>query len=433
MTPLPPRSGGRDRILLALLFCLSGWQAGAQSLSPPLPADIAQDIPGYDATRGVTVQSRLRPDYQPQGQRVGDFVVRADVAQSVGYDSNVFGTEPGRGSFIAETAPTLSVASDWSRDALFGALSLDNQAYLQYPNQSRTDWTGTIGGAYMLGREPLRISYSHLSLHQDRTDLGALPTDTPVPFQVEALGASYLWRQARFTFEPTLNATIYRFDSTTIGGLAAPQAFRDRDVLQASLLSRYELTPERSLVVMLRSTNATYTSQPAASVNQNSTGYEVLAGIDDDINGLWRLRLLGGYGVRSFQSPGIATYQAPIAEASVVWTPTALTTVSGWLIRTIQDADIEGATAAAYTGGQLAIDHEYLRNLLLNIHGGVQQADFLQLHQSQTLYSAGAGITWLLGRHLRLGLTYDYTTEQGPPALGNFIRSIALLRLQAAL
>ena len=53
-------------------------------------------------------------------------------------------------------------------------------------------------------------------------------------------------------------------------------------------------------------------------------------------------------------------------------------------------------------------------------------------------FSLGAGVTWLLNRHMRLSATYDFTDQTGSsnPALqttGSYMRSIGLLTLRFAM
>ena len=53
-------------------------------------------VPGYGEAPGVTVASRVRPDFDPPGVRVGSFLLRPRWAEGLGYDNNVFGSSERR-------------------------------------------------------------------------------------------------------------------------------------------------------------------------------------------------------------------------------------------------------------------------------------------------------------------------------------------------
>ncbi len=189
-------------------------------------------VPGYGAAPGVTVASRERADFDPPGIRADSFLLHPQWEEGLGYDDNVFGSSTDqRGSWLVGSHPSLLVASDWLRDSLGGYLGADDLRYLDQPRQSFTNWTAALGGGLAIGRDQLTISVAHFSLHQPRTELDAVPSDTPVPYQVNDVRAGYTIALNRMSVTPSLAFTTYRYDITTIRGLPASQAYRDRDVV----------------------------------------------------------------------------------------------------------------------------------------------------------------------------------------------------------
>jgi hypothetical protein len=83
-------------------------------------------VPGFAVEPGVTVTSRLRPEYEYPGLRLGSFVAHPELVESAGYDTNVTATEPAHGSSLLETNATVPIISDWGRDSLGASLSVDN-------------------------------------------------------------------------------------------------------------------------------------------------------------------------------------------------------------------------------------------------------------------------------------------------------------------
>jgi len=382
--------------LIACLFACSGVRA--QLLSAYFPSG----VPGYATAPGVTVLSRARPDYNSLGARLDSFMLLPRLDEGLGHDSNVFGGSSGRGSWIVGTHPSLLVNSDWSRDALGGYLGLDDTRYLDQPRQSRTDWTASLGGTLAVGRDQLTLALAHLALHQDRTELDALPSDRPVAYQVDDARAAYTIALNRVAITPSLDFAAYRYSDTTILGAPAPQGYRDRNVLQGAVTTRYEMAPQRNLVVVIRALGSHYVAPQPGQPTRDSTGYEVLAGLDDGADAVWRYRLLAGWEIRDFAASRYPTHQAPIAEAELIWNPSGLTTVTGSLTRSIEDAAQEGIAGYTYTSAQLTLDHELQRDLLLRLSAGMQHADFLQGGGAATGLSVGGGATWLMNRHMPL-------------------------------
>ncbi len=400
-----------------------------------LSSHFPDGVPGYGTAPGVTVASRARPDFDPQGIRVDSFVLHPQLEEGLGYDSNVFGGAPQRGSWLVGTHPSLLVASDWSRDSLGAYLAVDDARYLDQPAQSTTNWTGSVGGTVAMGRDQLTLSVAHFSLHQARTDLDALPSDTPVGYQVNDARLAYAIALDRMTLTPSLAYSTYRYDSTTIFGVPTSQAYRNRDVVQGAITTRYEMSPQRNLLVVVRALDSHYVAPQLGMPTRDSTGYQALVGIADDGDAVWRYRVLVGWEVRHFAASQYQAHQAPIAEATVIWSPSGLTTLTATLNRSIEDAAQEGIVGYTYTSARLVVDHEYRRDVLLQVSAVMQHADFLQGGGQSTSVTLGGGATWLLNRNMRLSATYDFTDQRGSsnPTLlttGNYTRSLGMLTLR---
>jgi len=419
---------------LALGCGLLGGGAGAAWLDTLFPPG----VPGYSAEPGVTVVSRLRPDTQPEGVPAGAFILHPTWEQSIGYDSNVLGGPAPLGSWVLGTRPSLLAASNWSRDALGLYVGADDRRDLGAPAQSRTNWTASLGGSLDIGRDRLTLAVAHIDSHEDRTDLDALPTDRPVPFQVDDVRASYAWLSGRWTVTPNLEAASWKYGATSILGVPANQSYRDRTVLQGGTTVSYALAPQRTLVVVIRAIGQDYTHSSPGAASLNSTGYQALAGFDYADDAVWRFRLLLGAEHRDFAAAAYPARTAAIAEGEIAWMPSGLTTVTAVFARSMEDAAQEGVAGFTYTSARLTLDHELQRDLLLHASAGLQRADFLQSGTQQTSYSLGVGATWLVNRRAQVSATYDFTGQQGSgsaalPLSGSYARGLALLTLRFGL
>ncbi len=416
-----------------LLTLLAGAHAGAQVISTLFP----EGVPGFGTQPGVTVRSRLHPELDPLGLRVGAFRVLPQLEQSIGYDDNVLGGNPRQGSWTVSTRPSVLVASDWSRDAFGAYVALNNTAYPAMASQNRTDGTVLVGGTLDIGRDKLTLSAAHISTHQDRTQLDALPTDRPVAVSVNEVRAAYEVATGAWVWTPNIQASRWVFGGTTIQGVPTSQSYRDRDVLRGGVTVRYELAPLRNLVVVTRAIGQRYIRPTPGQPSSDSTGLQVLMGIDYDDGAVWRYRLLLGGETRRFASPAYASHSGMIAEGEITWTPSGLTTVRATLSRGFEDAAQEGVSGYTYTAGRVVVDHELFRDIRLSANGGVQQAAFFQGGR-QWGYGLGGGVTWMMNRSVRVSATYDYTAIQGSPGgIGpvgsDYGRNLALVTVRLGL
>lgn len=421
-------------IAAALLGLLAAARAGAEILSTLFP----EGLPGRGHGAGITVGSRLREEQAPVGLRDGPWQFFPGLDLISGFDTNPAGQPSRQGSWRATIAPSLGVAGDWSTLQLAFQAGVSHTAFSGLPAQNRTDGNVALGGSADLGRDRLNLAASYVSTHQDRTELDALPTDRPVPVQVGALRASYDLRDGRWIWSPAIRASHWLYGGTTIQGAPVSQSYRDRSVLQGGLTLRYELAPLRSLVLVARAVGQHYTRPVPGTPSPDSTGFQLLAGIDWDEDGVWRYRLLLGGETRRFAYAGYAPQGGLIAEAEVAWMPTGMTTLRASLVRGFADAAQEGVSGYLFTAARLRIDHELTRQVILSGRGGVSQAMFFQGGGRQWAWSLGAEATWLMNRSLRLSASWDASAIRGGnltvgPVNGDYTRSVALLSMRMGL
>ena len=414
-----------------IVGCLSR-PAFAQVINQLFPANV-QSLNGSESE---SVLARPRNDYTPLGVQVGDFTINPVASEGFGYDSNVNGLRSGPGSALLNTQASINVQSDWARDSLGGFLSVTNHHYISEDSQDRTDWTASILGSYDIGDDKLSGAYTHLNLNETAQDVGAVLTETPIPFTIDDVLLDYaVSDHGRFTFTPQVDYTAYRFSSNVVDGIN--QNYRDRDVVQGGITTRYELSSLRDLVLVVRGTHISYTGEVAGIPDRNSNGAAVLVGIDYSAAGVFRYRALVGYQVRQYESAQYSNIAEPIIEASLTWTPSLVTTLTASVRRDIQDAANDTIGGFTYTAGRVDVDHEYRRNILLNLHGQIQRVEdasqvtglpsFLQSGGSETLYNGGVGATFLLNRLLRVSATFDYNTQHADVRAASFSESIGLI------
>lgn len=418
-------------------LCAASACAPSGAMAQRIDQYLNPDIRGVGENPGVTVSSRLRPEYDYPGIDLGSFIAHPELTQSFGYDDNTAGTSSSRGSSFEETQGNLDIMSRWLRDSLRAGLSFDNNTYFDQPRQSFTSWTANVAGSYEIGRDTLSASFTHLNLNQTPRDLGAPQLDSPIAFRIDAGRVGYNATFGRLSIQPGVQVTGYGFDDGTVQGAAYTQAYRDRVVVTPSVTAAYEFAPLRSAVLIFSDSDASYSSRQAGQPSRDYNDFSLLAGVNYDTGGKVRLRALVGYEQRSFSSGQYSTISAPIAEAAAIWTPTGLTTVTGAISRYIEDSASEVTVGYTETALRLIVDHELLRNVLLRASGTYAIDDYDSTAVaggaaatnggSQSSYSIDASATWLVNRHLRLVARYDYTSRQSGGS-GAFVEGLGTVQ-----
>ncbi len=383
--------------------------ARAQLVDTYLPVN----VPGFDQDRGVTVLSRQRPLYQEQGVRLGGFTVRSGLDETFGYNSNITGTPTGPGSAFLETNPSVSAESNWSRNRLGISATGDRFDYFSASRQSHTDWTVAIGGGVTILKNTLDVGYSHVHGNEFGINAGAVAYDNPVPFDVDIVRGAYTYERGRVTLTPNFDFRLYQYGNGEFAGQTITQRFRDRTVASGGVTTRYLLSNERALVLVVQGSGSNYLNRQPGLPTNNSQSVLILPGIDYQATGPWRYRVLVGGEYRRFDAAQYGSRLSPIFEASVIYTPTELTTLTATLRRAVEDPEAEGTSGYTSTGVSLRADHELRRNVLLQATASYRSVNYFQSLGSTNAYSFGGGVTWLIDPHLSAFASYRYTRQDG--------------------
>lgn len=396
--------------LAGIAAVTSFWLAVAQAQN--IQAYFPPGTAGYDRDLGVTVLTRLRPLYEVPALQVGSFQVASGLDENLYYNSN-FNGSPNSGTWGSRTAASLSTSSNWTRNSLTGEIGFTNNQPFSLPNEGFTDWNVDLGGGYTIGDGGLQVGYSHQTYHQIGVNIGTVTSESPVRDQTDSAYLGYSANFARFTISPSVSATAYRFGTATAGGAALDESFLDRKVIAGGLVTRYSLSDEGSLLLVTRGIGSNFINPPAGQPQQDSTGVQMLGGLDYQAKGVWRYRLLVGVETRTFAASQYPTHTGLITEGSVIWSPTELTTLTGSISRGIEDPETPDTSGFTLTQGKLTVDHELRRNVFLQLRGAVAEAQFLTGGGSQTDIGLGGDVTWLLNQRLHLSLNYDWTRITG--------------------
>ncbi len=414
---------------LALVLCVAAWawltpsRAIAQVISDYYPAA----VPGLADLQSIP--SRPRPAFDPQGIRFGDFTAHPFIATGAGYDSNYLGSTPQSGSPIFGTAGGVDIASDWSRDKLAASANVANSTYLSAPSQRQTNASAGVGSIFDIGQDSLALAGLYVHDHISATSLDAANVSVPVPFDVGYGRAAYTIRLSGISIEPELSYASIRYSNLAAGGQTTNLSYFNRDIALAGVVTRYALSNLTSAVATIRAFNTNYLTAQPGLASDSSNAYQVLGGLTRIGEAIWQYQVLGGLESRQFNNAAYKSVTTPIVSASVIWSPTRLTSFTGLLRRDIEDTVYSNQIGYKFTGLTLQVDHELLQNVLLRGSANGQLANYLQSSQQDLLLVATSGVTWLLNRNVSLNGSYSFSTRSSN-VTSHYDRNLLLLQVR---
>jgi hypothetical protein len=437
------RSIGSRWLPCVVIAGMSSGMSSGVALAQQVNIYFPQGIGGYDQQLGVTVQSRARPQYDPLGIQADGFLIHPTVSESVLYNSSLNGI-PGSGTWGSQTSASVSASSLWARNSLNAVVGIDRLQFFQLPSESYTNWNVGLSGGYTIADSQLIVAYSHQSYNQLGTTIGAISSVVPVLDQTDSARIEYTFNFGSFSMTPDFSASAYRFGSATESGVTFNQNYLNYNALAAGVTTRYNMSDVGGLLLVARGVTANYISPQAGQPSNNSNSLQLLGGLDYQSKGPWRYQLLGGVEVREFAAAQYGTQVGPDVEGNVIWSPTSLTTLTGTVASAIEAPQIAGTSGYILSQAHLSVDHEFMRNIILQGRAGLQYAEFLQGGSTQTNFTTGAGVTWLFNRDLRLSLDYDFTQQTGAAnavtlvnretvSTGQFTQNLIALRLRLGL
>ena len=333
--------------------------AGGLSVATAQPQGRGQRSTPQEVQRGITVETRPRPDYDPLGVRLGGFRLDGFVEAGMGYDSNIFATKDNvKSDGYAQESGTVQLSSDWTRHAVGASAIIDLRQYLSRSDLNWTDWNVGGFGRYDIDpRSNVDFRYRHYQEHLDvyNFDVQSAGISKPVPFDSDEVQVSGSTRFNRLGLTAIGLYRTFRFEDTDIGGVRQLDLgrnfdtvigtlggelrlhsgpLRDRHGAVAGHRLREEHLPRAATASPGRRCSASNTTSTASGPDASAVGWQQ----------------------RDYNGPQIKTLEGPAVEGRLSWSPTQLTTVTFNVSRTHRGVDPAGRvsylrTSAGVAGG----------------------------------------------------------------------------------
>jgi hypothetical protein len=383
------------RTTLLAPACLAAATHGAAALE--LDTLLPASVPGFGVASGVSILSRLHPEYQSLGINLGGVSFSPQLQAGAGYDSAPNGTA------IASPFGVLTPSLTVTDQALgLGAYVAGTAAQeFDEPAENTAGYTLALGERAQSASDIFSAGVAQLRTQETGFALNTFAPGKPVSVTATEIRLDDKRDFGLFTVTPE-----FSIDQAKFAGLAAEDSANYRQGLTIDFFS----APARFVTYL----HATETQIRTASSNANT--YEALFGFADTADDLWDFRLLAGFAARD---PAVGNIlMAPVLEASLDWMPGDLDSLSLSIEREIDDPEQESANGYTLTGATISIAHEYLRNVIITGSFHAEHAAYFSSAQEETIFNAEAAITWHLNRAVALAADYQFNDRQA-----NFLRA----------
>jgi len=412
----------------------SGVNAGAIANASYRAEASMQD----DILRQETVTTRAHPETDAQGITAGSWIILPSVTSEEKFNDNIYATNNTANNggvvsdYITTVSPDVTIRSNWNNGLVTFDANSQSGFYGSHTQENFNDYAFSGTGRLDITRQEyiaVRAGYFHQ--HEDRTspnnDFGTKPTtygltDTQVEFYDKL-------NRLSFTLDGLLNKYDYTDVPNAAGGFI-PNSDRSRNEYSGTGRIGYEIQPLLEAFVKGQYSDRSYDHKVATDgFQRSSTGYAITGGMTMDFGGITFGEIGLGYMARNYDDTRFGTVSGLTADASVTWNVTPITTVKAGVQRSIEETITFNSPGFIGTNYNLSVDHELLRNLLLNGFVRVSKNSYEDVGRHDSIVGGGASATYLLNRYANVALSYSHTNQDSSQNTLNFAQNLGLVRL----
>lgn len=403
-------------------------------------ASVAIASESTDRSVDADVLTRPRPEYDPIGIRLGSVFLYPSVTAGLGYNDNVFNNSGKLGDYFYSLAPALNVQSAWSRHALNLAIGSKSYWFSNEESENRTDWNfdGSLRLDVMRGTD-IKLNVHLADLHEAR--------GTELPGGLGPGAAAEPTSYSRTGFSGEFGHTLNRM-RLSVGGAWDVLDYDDVDVIQPALLptlnnddrdrtdtsvfvkAAYEVSDNTAVFLRGRVEDHDFDALlDDDGFNRDSSGWGVDGGVEFRMTHVLTGELFAGYTQRTYDDAAFDEASQFGFGAGLKWFPSMLTTVSIDAARTIEDTSITASSGYLSTRGQLGVDHELLRNVILSGRLGYQNAEYLDVVRNDDILSGALSGRYLINHNLHFEAGWEYIDRSSNAAAFDYSSSQFLLSI----
>jgi len=339
-----------------------------------------------------------------EGIRLGSFTLTPQLGLSTGWTDNTSRSASGTAGGLYSISPDLSLTSNWSRHEFDASLRGTYTGYPERPDDNdasvfaaanlrldiseATQVTTSLAYSYTLEEDGSAESSASGTDHNHQLsgDLSATRS-IGIVAATASIGADRNLYTTDGGSESGRNNTLYsaslRLDGNT-GSIVSPF------VEGSLLLRRFDETCSDSLCE-----------------KRDANGYELRGGVTLASGPKLTGELGAGWRIEDIDDSRLDSLSGLIVDASLVWSPSRLTTVTAGLGTSFEATDIDGASGSIIYSGDLRLAHAFSDRLVAETGVGYSLRSYEGVSIEERTATGFGGVTVALTRNV--ALTADYT------------------------
>lgn len=429
--PLPPlepyRSSAQARRAL---------RAHSQTALPLPPPTVAAK---------PTIKAKPKPKvaerpYDPVGIGIGSLRLKPFAEASYGYDSN-----PNRlstnstGSKHLRSDAGFDLKSDWSRHDVQASLRLGYSDYFDVPAASRPDGAGDFKGRYDIARDTAINLDGRFNLNTQRPGAPALASGlrnvvvTNRPLIVSgglSPGVTQKFNRLEVSLRGSFDRTVYQ-NAHYSDGSTLDLARTDYTAYGATARAAYEVNPDVKPFVEATLDKRVHDSAiDVSGYLRDSHGLAARGGASIRISDLLKGETSGGYAERQYADPRLAKLRGPTIDAALIYTPSALTTVTLRGATVLSETTVSGASGVLSRNVTAQLSHELLRNLTATLTGSHFTNDYQGAAIYEYGYTAGVRLEYKITRSIAIRGGYSHERLNSSSPGSDYTANVFLIGLR---
>jgi hypothetical protein len=352
--------------------------------------------------------------WAPLGLRLGAVTLKPAITGSTGYDTNPQrSATPGtKGSVFQRYDAEVEVQSDWNVHELKGKLRAGYMDYFSDRNASRPDAEGNLDLRLDATRDTHILLESRLKLDTQRPgspDLNANVQGRPQVWQYGgSAGVTQDFNRLQLTLRGSADRSDFEDARLTSGAILSQ---KDRNMTDYGLRLRaaYEVTPGFKPYVQAEIDRRDFDEKTDSSgYMRSSDGITGSIGSTFEFSQQLKGEVSGGYQNRRYEDNRLKDLRGFVGDASILWSPTPLTTVTLRGTAQLGDTTIAGSSGTTMRRATLEIAHALRRNLTLTGFTNFSRTEYEGQGLREDYLNVGARIEYKLTRTFAIRASFTH-------------------------
>jgi hypothetical protein len=381
------------------------------SLGLARPA-LAEDLLWDNAKQfgAVSVRDRPRTGFQPDGIRIGNYVMLPEIGFRTTVSHDAAGGSNDRARDMRyELSTGVEFRSDLPRHLL--NFKIEGRAVT---SQNRDDLRYFGGSAHIVGRLDIdhRTSLfgeASSELHRDEYIDEEIPKGARrPPGLVEWRGEAGLQhRMGRIDASIGARYMLYAYqDADSKDGSSIDQSARNSSLIESFATIGMRLSP--GYRVFGEITGRKQENRGDDVFDRDAVGVKAMAGIEAELSPLVRLTLKGGYIQQDYVQTGLLDISTPVYDARIDWYVSPLVSLTFSARRDVHLTSYGAASGRITDAFSVRADYEMWRNLIVSGEVSFRHSDYVGEERTDQLWIGKIGVDYMLSKNWLLTLGYEH-------------------------